>query len=72
MILLSAVAPEGKHMEKKLKKMAEKLIDKGINGVDESVDARAASYISSVRERFKLDHSERVTTVISLDGDVDH
>lgn len=51
--------------------MAEKLSGRGINGVDDSVDARATSYISSVRERFKLDHCERVTTVISLDDDVD-
>ncbi|CAA7038739.1 unnamed protein product [Microthlaspi erraticum] len=71
-LLRPSVAPEGKHMEKKLNKMAEKLyFDKGISGVDESVDARAASYISSVRERFKLDPSERVTTVISLDEDID-
>lgn len=56
-------------MEKKLNMMAEKLIGRGINGVDECVDARAASYISSVRERFKSDHCERRTTVISLDDD---
>ncbi|VVA96009.1 unnamed protein product [Arabis nemorensis] len=70
-LLQSSVAPKGKDMEKKLSMMAEKLSGRGINGVDESVDARAASYISSVRERFKLDHCERVTTVISLDEDVD-
>ncbi|KAL1211244.1 hypothetical protein V5N11_023276 [Cardamine amara subsp. amara] len=72
-LIRPSVAPEGKEMEKKFDKMAEKLIGRGINGVDECVDARASSYISSVREKFKLDHYERVTTtVISLDEDVDH
>lgn len=63
----------GEDLEKKLNKMREKLTGRGINGMDDSVDARAASYISSVRERFKLDHCERVTTtVVSLDHeDVD-
>ncbi|CAH2055401.1 unnamed protein product [Thlaspi arvense] len=72
--LQPSVAPEGKGMEKKLNKIAEKLIGRGVSGVDDCVDARAASYISSVRERFKMDHCERVTTtVISLDHeDVDH
>ncbi|XP_019098220.1 PREDICTED: uncharacterized protein LOC104773495 [Camelina sativa] len=55
-LLQPSLAPEGKDMEKKLNAMADKLIGRGINGVDECVDARAASYISSVRERFKLDH----------------
>ncbi|ESQ50011.1 hypothetical protein EUTSA_v10021987mg [Eutrema salsugineum] len=72
-LLQPSVASNGKDMEKKLNKMAEKLIGRGINGLDECVDARAASYISSVRERFKMDHCERATTtVISLDHeDVD-
>ncbi|KFK37651.1 hypothetical protein AALP_AA3G010800 [Arabis alpina] len=71
-LLQPSVAPRSKDTEKKLNMMAEKHSGRGINGVDESVDARAASYISSVRERFKLDHCERVTsTVISLDEDVD-
>jgi len=57
-------------MEKKLNMMAEKLIGRGINGVDDCVDARAASYISSVRERFKADqYCEKLTTVISLDDE---
>ncbi|EOA31673.1 hypothetical protein CARUB_v10014878mg [Capsella rubella] len=67
-LLQPSLAHEGKDMEKKLNTMAEKLIGRGMNGVEECVDARAASYISSVRERFKLDHCERrLTTVISLD-----
>lgn len=70
-MLLAALVPEGKDMEKKLKyMMAEKLVGRQINDVDQCVDARAASYISSVRERFKVDHCERVlTTVISLDDE---
>lgn len=70
---LAAVAHEGEDMDKKLNKMTEKLIGRGINGMEDCVDARAASYISSVRERFKLDHCERLTTtVVSLDHeDVD-
>ncbi|CAN8269792.1 unnamed protein product [Cochlearia groenlandica] len=44
--------------------------NRGVNGVveDQCVDARASSYISSVRERFKMDQCERLmTTVINLD-----
>lgn len=70
---LAAVAHEREDTDKKLNKMTEKLIGRGINGVEDCVDTRAASYISSVRERFKLDNCERVTTtVVSLDHeDVD-
>ncbi|KAL9290005.1 unnamed protein product [Arabidopsis thaliana] len=69
-LLQPSLAPEGKDMEKKLNMMAEKLIGRGINGVDDCVDARAASYISSVRERFKADqYCEKLTTVISLDDE---
>ncbi|WZZ63466.1 hypothetical protein YC2023_063573 [Brassica napus] len=72
-LLQPSVAHEGEDMDKKLNKMREKLIGRGINGMEDCVDARAASYISSVRERFKLDHCERLTTtVVSLDHeDVD-
>ncbi|KAF8081799.1 hypothetical protein N665_0866s0007 [Sinapis alba] len=72
-VLQPSVAREGEDTDKKLNKMTEKLIGRGINGMDDCVDARAASYISSVREKFKLDHCERVTTtVVSLDHeDVD-
>ncbi|KAG2273352.1 hypothetical protein Bca4012_086068 [Brassica carinata] len=72
-LLQPFVAHEREDTDKKLNKMTEKLIGRGINGVDDCVDTRAASYISSVRERFKLDNCERVTTtVVSLDHeDVD-